>query len=315
MGEAAALVSALSWATAGVAVTSLSARLPAAALSALQMVVASVALLAVLMISDSASEFGEAGTLTLLGVAGSAVVGLTLADPIYVRALSIMGMQRTYPVTVGLFIVLTAAAGVLILDEEFTVGLLTGGVLIGLGCYLIVVPGGKQHPAEKIGSPLAAPTIGPSPAAVPSQRHKHRFEGYVMLGLAPLLWAIATVWLASARGELSPIAASALRMPVGAGLLVLFLLSTRPRDLQRAAANRRDLVMIAGAGLGGMAVGSLLYVYALMEAGVARAAVLSASSPLFVIPLAMLFLDEILTRRILMGTAISVTGIVLVITL
>lgn len=309
MGEAAALASALSWATAGVAVTSLSTRLPAAALSALQMVVASAALLVMLMVSNSAAEFSEAETLTLLGVAGSAVVGLTLADPTYVRALSIMGMQRTYPVTVGLFIVLTAAAGVLILDEKFTVGLLAGGVLIGLGCYLIVVPRGKQHPAEETSSPLVAP------AAEPPQLHEHRFEGYVMLGLAPLLWATATVWLASARGELSPIAASALRMPVGAGLLMLFLLSVRPHDLQRAAANRRDLVMIAGAGLVGMAGGSLLYVYALMEAGAARAAVLSASSPLFVIPLSMLFLNEILTRRILMGTAISVTGIVLVITL
>lgn len=309
MGEAAALASALSWAVAGVAVTSLSTRLPAAALSALQMVIASAALLVILMVSNSAAEFGEAETLTLLGVAGSAIVGLSLADPIYVRALSIMGMQRTYPVTVGLFIVLTAAAGVLILDEEFTVGLLAGGVLIGLGCYLIVIPRGKQRPAEELSSPLAAP------AAAPRQLHEHRLEGYVMLGLAPLLWATATVWLASARGELSPIAASALRMPVGAGLLMLFLLSVRPHDLKRAAANRRDLVMIAGAGLVGMAGGSLLYVYALMEAGAARAAVLSASSPLFVIPLSMLFLNEILTRRILMGTAISVTGIVLVITL
>ena len=144
MGEAAALAAALSWAAAGVAVTSLSTRLPAAALSALQMVVASAALLLVLVVSGETSDFADTGTLTLLGVAGSGVVGFTLADPAYVRALSIVGMQRTYPVTIGLFIVLTSALGVLILDERFTFGLLGGGALIGFGSYWIVVPGGSD---------------------------------------------------------------------------------------------------------------------------------------------------------------------------
>jgi len=100
---------------------------------------------------------------------------------------------------------------------------------------------------------------------------------------------------------------------VGAGMLVLYLLAARPQDLRRAAASRLDLAIIAGAGLGGMAAGSLLYVYALLEAGAARAAVLSASSPLFAIPLAMLFLGEALTRRLLAGTAACVLGIALVV--
>ena len=246
MGEAAVLASALTWAAAGVAVTALSVRLPAAALSALQMVIASAALLAVLAVSGQASELGDAGTLTLLGVAGSGVVGFTLADPAYVRALSIVGMQRTYPVTIGAFIVLTAGAGVLILDERFTVGLLIGGALIGFGSYLIVVPGSTPDRAERPDAARAAP---PSVAgAAPARVRGRALEGYLALALVPVLWTVATGWLASARGELGAISASALRVPVGAGLLMLFLVSARPRDLQRAASNRRDLVVIAAAG-------------------------------------------------------------------
>ena len=315
MGEAAALASALTWAAAGVAVTALSVRLPAAALSALQMVVASAALLAVLAVSGQASELGDAGTLTLLGVAGSGVVGFTLADPAYVRALSIVGMQRTYPVTIGAFIVLTAGAVVLILDERFTIGLLIGGALIGFGSYLIVVPGSAPDRAEPADAARAAPPSVAGAAAIgaPARVRGRALEGYLVLALVPVLWTVATVWLASARGELGAISASALRVPVGAGLLMLFLVSARPRDLQRAAADRRDLVVIAAAGLGGMAAGSLLYVYALLEAGVARSAVLSASSPLFAIPLAVLFLGEALTRRRLAGTGVCVLGIVFVV--
>ena len=111
MGEAAALTSALCWAAAGVVVTSLSARLPAAALSALQMTIASAALLLALIVSGQLGELADASLATLLAVAGTGVIAFAIADPIYVRALSIVGMQRTYSVTIGLFILLTTSGG------------------------------------------------------------------------------------------------------------------------------------------------------------------------------------------------------------
>ena len=64
MGEAAALASALCWAASGVGVTSLSTRLPAAALSALQMAVASVVLLVALAATGNVAELRSAGTTT-----------------------------------------------------------------------------------------------------------------------------------------------------------------------------------------------------------------------------------------------------------
>ena len=331
MGEAAALTSALCWAAAGVAVTSLSARLPAAALSALQMTIASAVLLLALVVSGQLDDLADAGLATLLAVAGTGVIGFAIADPIYVRALSIVGMQRTYPVTIGLFILLSTFGGVALLGERFTLGLLLGGALIVGGTYLVLF---RSATATAATAATAAPAVEATrkPAlaiggavrtagahAVPRARSRslegRNIEGYVLLAVVPVLWAIASLWLAGARADLGAIPAAALRVPTGTFLLVGFLLAARPRDLQYAVARRRDVAAIAFAGLAGIALGSLLYVYALIEAGAARSAVLSASSPLFAISLAVVFLREPLTRRVLTGTAVSVSGIVVVVAL
>ena len=332
MGEAAALTSALCWAAAGVAVTSLSARLPAAALSALQMTIGSAALLLAMVVSGQLDDLADAGLATLLAVAGTGVIGFAIADPIYVRALSIVGMQRTYPVTIGLFILLSTFGGVALLGERFTLGLLLGGALIVGGTYLVLFRSATATAATAATEATAATTATAAEAtrepafaiggavqaagahAVPRARSRS-LEGYVLLAVVPVLWAIASLWLAGARGELGAIPAAALRVPTGTFLLVGFLLATRPRDLQYAVARRRDVAAIAFAGLAGIALASLLYVYALIEAGAARSAVLSASSPLFAIPLAIVFLREPLTRRVLTGTAVSVSGIVVVVAL
>ncbi len=325
MGEAAALTSALCWAAAGVAVTSLSARLPAAALSALQMAVASAALLLALIVSGQLSDLTDAGLATLLAVAGTGVVGFAIADPVYVRALSIVGMQRTYPVTIGLFILLTTIGSVVLLDERFTTGLLLGGALIVGGTYLVLfraaeadtaaTADARREPVFSIGGGVQTVEAPAAAGARSRTRERRTLEGYALLAVVPVLWTIATLWLAGARGDLGAIPAAALRVPTGAFLLFGFLLAARPRDLRYAVSKRRDIAAIAFAGLAGIALGSLLYVYALIEAGAARSAVLSASSPLFAIPLAVVFLGEPLTRRVIAGTAVSVTGIVVVVVL
>ena len=67
------------------------------------------------------------------------------------------------------------------------------------------------------------------------------------------------------------------------------------------------------AGVIGTGFGSLMYVYAVVHAGAARTAVLSATSPLLALPLSMIFLGERFTTRIGAGTALCVAGIVLVV--
>jgi drug/metabolite transporter (DMT)-like permease len=69
--------------------------------------------------------------------------------------------------------------------------------------------------------------------------------------------------------------------------------------------------VLAFAGVAGTGFGSLLYIYAIQEAGAGRTAVLSALSPLFALPLSAIFLKEPITRWVAVGTVIAVAGILL----
>ncbi|MCY3657239.1 MAG: DMT family transporter [Chloroflexi bacterium] len=318
MGEAAALTAALSWAFASTAVASLSGRLPAVGLSALQTSFASVVLISAMVLSGQLDDLLRADVITLLAVAGSGVVGFAIGEPVYVRALAIVGMQRTYPVTIGLFILFTTAGGVLILGERLTLGLVAGGSVILAGAYLIV--SSRERTSPQAGHPPPSPGVGgwgrPGAALAPIavRRTFRDFEGYALLVTVPILWTVASLWVAGARGDLGAVPLAGLRVPVGAFLLMAFVSMARPQELRTVVARRRDVLTIAGASLAGISAGSLLYVYALIEAGAARSAILSASSPLFAIPLAVIFLHEQLTPQILLGTTLSVTGIIIVVT-
>ena len=318
MGEAAALTAALSWAFASTAVASLSGRLPPIGLSALQTSFASAVLISAMLLTGNLDDLLRADVITLLAVAGSGVVGFAIGEPVYVRTLALVGMQRTYPVTIGLFILFTTVGGVLILGERLTLGLLGGGALILAGAYLIVMS--RERTSPQAGHPPPSPGVGgwgrPGTALAPVavRRPFRDLEGYALLVTVPILWTVASLWVAGARGDLGAIPLAALRVPTGAFLLMAFVSMARPYELRTVVALRRDVLTIAGASLAGISAGSLLYVYALIEAGAARSAVLSASSPLFAIPLAVVFLREPLTPQILMGTTLSVTGIIIVVT-
>ena len=313
MGEAAALTMAMSWAAAGTAVTSLSARLPTIALTGLEVSFATAVILVALIASGQTVDVVGASAVTLLAVAGSGVIDFAVAEPLYIRALSVAGMQRTYGVTTGLYILLATVGGVVVLGERFTPGLPVGGALIIGGTYLIVTrwQRGPEHGALEVEA--AAAPAGAGAALVAPAAATRKLEGYALLAVAPVLWTVATLWLASAGSELGAIPATAVRMTVGTVLLMGLLTTARRADLRFAVSRRRDLVTVAVASVGGISLANLLYVYALIEAGAARTAVLSATAPLFAIPFAIVFLHEALTRRVVLGTTLSVAGIIVVV--
>jgi drug/metabolite transporter (DMT)-like permease len=92
-----------------------------------------------------------------------------------------------------------------------------------------------------------------------------------------------------------------------------FALATAPRDLAVPFRRLDHIGPIAIIGIASTLLGSLLYVYAVGEAGAARTTILNAASPMMALPLSILFLKEPFTRSIAIGTAICVAGILLVV--
>lgn len=312
-GQVAALGSAIIWAGTSVALTSLSSRTSPVVLSGLRLGFGSIVVVVVLLFSGQAAGLGDASTATLTGVILSGFIGYGLGDTVYIVALKRVGMQRTFPITMSLFIALTVVGGVVLLGEDFSWGLPVGAALIGFGVYLLVIParGVKGHAVPPVPAEPAMATMAETrSAAVFGTPDAY---GYALLIAVGISWTIATLWLANSRGDLEPIAAAAIRAPTGATALLGFALATQRVDLVAPFRNRNHLGAILVAGMIGTGLGSLLYVYSVLEAGAAQAAVLSATSPLMALPLSILFLGEKFTQRIGYGTVLCVAGIIVVV--
>lgn len=301
------------WAGTSVALTSLSMRTSPIVLSGLRLGFGSIVVLVVLLFSGRAGDLGAASNATLFGVIFSGFLGYGLGDTIYIAALKQLGMQRTFPIAMALYIAGTVAGGVILLGEPFSWGLPSGALLIAAGIYLVVIPG----KGKLMGNPPPVPAE-PAMAAFAESRAAPGLPApgwysYGLLLLVGIFWTVATLWLASAKGELGAISAGAIRTPTGAAALLGFAFAMQRPALMAPFRNRNHMLAILAAGMIGTGLGSLAYVYAVVEAGAARTAVLSATSPLMALPLSIIFLGEKLTRRIGLGTALCVAGILLVV--
>lgn len=309
MGEFVALIAAVTWAASSIAFTKFAGRTAPAVISSLRLMAASIVLPFVLLFSGQAGDLGEASWETLAWVMISGSLAYAVGDTIYIHTLGVLGMQKTFPISMALFIALTVLGGVVLLNEDFTWGLPAGAALIAAGISLIVVPragDGHAEPAPGEGDLIAADPPGPP-------RRNGELAGYLLLVLVGVFWAAASLLLAGKGEDLGAVAAGSIRLPAGAIALLAFTALVQKDALAEPFHDRRHVGAIILAGAVGTGIGSLLYVYAVLESGAARTAVLSATAPLMGLPLSVLFLDERLDARVGIGTLLCVLGIVLVV--
>ena len=310
MGEAAALLSAFVWSAVSVAMASIAARVPPLAISTLRLTTGSLLLFAFLAVSGQAGDIAAAPASAIFAMLGSGLLAYALGDTIYIRSLGLLGVQRAFTVAQSLFVTLTVLGGVLLLDEPFGVPQVVGTACIALGIGLIVRrPAAKAVPGRVAPPPVAHANL------VARLRHPESGElrGYLFIAVTGVFWTAATLWLAAGRGNLGPIAAASMRTPAGAAGLLLFAGVTAPDALRMPFRDRRNIGAIVLTGIVGTAFGSLMYVYAVSEAGAARTTILSSVSPLMALPLSVFFLGERLTPRMVAGTLACVLGILFVV--
>jgi len=288
MGEAAALASALTWAATSVTLARLGTRYPAPILSSLRLLAATPFLILLVVATGATSQLRDASWLVLMAMAGSGLVGYGLGDTTYIRSMGGVGMQRMAPPTTALWVALSAAGGIWLLDEPFSWGLIAGGVLVIVGTWFIVAQS------------AAAAATGPMRWGTP--------RSILAISAVALAWTVATLALAGGRGDLGAAAAGIVRIPAG-GLAIGLVMSVTTRGaILRRLPQGRDLALIVAVGILGTGMGSVLYIFAVAEAGAARAVILNSISPLIALPLSMLVLRERPTGRIGIGTLLCVAG-------
>lgn len=308
MGEAAALASAVTWAATSVTLARLGSRYPAPVLSSLRLLAATPFLLVLVLLTGSTAQLREAPHSVLFAMVGSGLVGYGLGDTAYIRSMGRLGVQRMAPPTTALWVALSAAGGIWLLDEPFSWGLIFGGVLVVAGTWFVVAQSAAtvSARASEAFAAAGATAVVPAPLSVPL--------AVLAIVVVAVAWTVATLVLAGGRGDLGAAAAGFVRIPAG-GLAIGLVMSvaTRGAIFQRLPQGR-DLALICAVGILGTGIGSVLYIYAVAEAGAARAVVLNSTSPLLALPLSMWFLRERPTGRIGIGTLLCVAGTLIVLT-
>jgi drug/metabolite transporter (DMT)-like permease len=132
--------------------------------------------------------------------------------------------------------------------------------------------------------------------------------GLLLVILACVAWAASTVWLKEGIGDLDAVAAGAIRMITNA-LILLPVVALVGGTREIVGNGMRNNAALAIAGVLGIGVGSLFYIFAVQEVGAGRTAVLTSTQPLFALPLAVLFLREKITPKVVLGTALCILGI------
>jgi drug/metabolite transporter (DMT)-like permease len=296
VGAAAALASSLTWALTSVLLTSQAGRIKPLTMSAIRSITASLLLFSMLLATHGLTQYGEMSVITGVSMAGSGIMGQAIGDTLYINALGLLGVTRSFPITNSAYPFLTFVLSVLLLDEHVKWTTPVGGALIIAGITWIVI---EQRRGD-VGSSARADAM----------------RGVLFAVAAALAWAAATVWLRGQQGSLDAVGAASLRIPAASAAVMLTIAMTsrsrgRLGDPVRELSGR-SVAVVAAAGLLGTGIGSVFFIYAVEHLGAAKTAFLTTSAPVFALPMGVLFLSEKLTGRELFGTALTVAGIWLV---
>jgi drug/metabolite transporter (DMT)-like permease len=296
-GEAKALLAAALWAIAGIVFAAQTRRLGALRLNVIRSLAAAVFICLLIPFAGAAGELRAASTATVIAMVGSGVLAIGLGDTFFFASLPVLGASLAVPASSSVYPLLTFLVASIWLGETVTWAVLGGSLLIMAGIFLLLW--------------RATPVVA-SPVDV---RTRSRFDwrgAVLLLMIATVFWTLSTAWLRAGSGDLGPVSAGALR----AGGTTIFLLPIALSQRQAPALPRfawGSVASVAAAGILAVGIGSLFYIAAVQEVGAGRTAILTSTMPLFTLPLAVLFLRERVTPRVVAGTITCVLGIWLIV--
>lgn len=283
IGIAAALLSAGAWAVGAVLYKKFGERISSVGMNlakgAINVVLFALTLSAIGYAPMSADSF------LLLGISG--IIGIALGDTLFFEALQKLGPQVLVVLSM-LGQVITALFALFFLGESLSPAMWAGMALVIGGIAFVVA-------TRSTGATRKSTAAG------------------LLCGLgAVLAMSVSVVLAKEGMTDVSAVQATFVRMIWGtAGLLLWGAVRggigawVEPFREVRLAGKFFFLVCLVSFG------GFWLFHIAIKYTEVAVATTLSSTEPLFVIPLAAVFLKERITGRMMLGTAVAVAGIVL----
>ena len=303
LGEIAGIASAALWACSSLIMAGLTRRMPALALSTLRLCLGVCFYACLLVATGNVNAMLHVGWGLAAALAGSAVLAMGFGDTLYIMGMRLVGVSKASPISVTTYPLLAVVLAWLLLGEAMSVRIVAGTALILGGIVLVVVRTGRvvvrAEPVPEF--ELVSLTHNP----------EREWAGIAMVLIASVTWAISTIWLRVLTEHASLVVVNSVRVPAAALFLGSIAAGQGMLDLRRY--RRRDLGLVAAAGIVGSGLGSLLYVYALREVGAGLSSLLNSLSPVFALPMAAWLLGERITKLTVAGTLVALLGLSLVI--
>ena len=285
-GELAALSAACIWAISSTIYAGFGRQLPPTVLNLTKGAVAIALTLLTLWLRGDA--WGSVSLSSVLLLTGSGVIGIGIGDTAFFSTLNALGARRTLLME-ALAPPLTAMLALVFLSEILDGVAYVGIVLTVFGVAWVIV---ERTPDT-------------------AQDKRHLRAGIVFGFIAALCQAAGAVMsrAALANTDISPLWSSLVRIAAGAIVLLMWMTWQRPAlHSLKPLRSPRFLVMIAATAFASTFLAIWLQQTALKYAAAGIAQALGATSPLFVIPIAVLMGDRV-TLRAVLGAIVALGGI------
>lgn len=293
MGIVFAFAQAFCWASTSIVLRSLATELNPFLVNGLRAATGMLIIIPLVWITGGLSDYQYVTTTHILCLVGSVILGGVIGDALYVNSLRILSVGQAFPIT-NSHPLFTVLFGALLLGTDVTWKLLLGLMLTLLGVYFIGRP--RSHIKETDASPL------------PLQQ---MIQGLLLAVGTAVLWGAATVILAFGLQDINSVVATSIRVPV---VIILSLLVAAKgghlSEIRKMKPHTFRLLLLAG--ILGWGMAGTLYATAVKFAGPNKAAIIGATAPLFASPLSAIFLKERPTRYTLIGTALTIGGVILI---
>jgi drug/metabolite transporter, DME family len=293
LGAGIALLTSLAWSISSICVKLVADKINSLVINTLRTCVGSALLISLIMVTGRYQAFSHIPWGSLAYVVISGVLAMAIGDTIYIKSVALLDVSISFPLSQVSFILLAILAAILFLGEKFTWVTVAGAVLVIIGIYLMT------SSRVRGGHPGGNRPINP--------------KGLLFILIAILAWTGATILLKIGVTGVDPFIAAGLRISTSAIVLLFFLAGPGKGVISFRKIGRKNLVLVATAGLLTYGVAAVGYISAIQLIGAGKTVLLTAIAPIFALPFSILILKEKPTRFTLLGVMISVVGVWLVV--
>lgn len=294
IGIGMALLASLAWAGSSIIMKHLAGKIDTLSINTMRLWVGSSLLLSFIIFSGRSADLFDIPLQSLAYIIASGILAMAIGDTIYIKSLALLDASIAFPIAQCAFVMLAGLATILWLDEPYSWTTVVGAILVMVGIYLM--------------------TSGQHGKASGREFKTVSKVGVMMTIFAAVIWTASTIALKFGSEGVDAFVVATIRISIATSVLTLLTLPRRKKGtLQLRQYGTRNLLLVATAGILTYAVAAVAYVLAIQMIGAGKTVLLTASSPLFALPFAILFLKERPTRSAIVGVVTSVGGVCLVV--